>query len=162
MRAVPLTQGKVALVDDEDYERVMAEGAWHASRRGDKWYAVKHLHRPQRGSLYLHRFTVSAPPDKDVDHINGNSLDNQKANLRLCTMTQNQGNRGKDRDRTTSHFKGVYRHTQCARWAAQIRINGKLKYLGLFVSEEEAARAYDQRAPEVFGPFARLNFPSEA
>jgi hypothetical protein len=94
-----------------------------------------------------------------VDHINGDTLDNRRANLRVCTKSENNRNRRKLHP-TTSRFKGVYKNTKP--WIALIECNGKQFVLGRFASEEEAALAYDKAAKEHFGSFARLNFPPAA
>lgn len=94
----------------------------------------------------------------EVDHANGDRLDNRYCNLRICTRTQNQQNRGQPRLRKcvpSSRYKGVRRS---GKWAAQIGENQKKRHLGLFETEQEAASAYDRAARQIFGPFARLNF----
>jgi hypothetical protein len=96
---------------------------------------------------------------KFVDHINGNGLDNRDENLRLATNSQNQMNSRK-RSGTSSRYKGV--SLQRKRWRAQIKLDGKLIYLGMFDTEEQAAMAYDYAAIELFGEFSRINFPHES
>lgn len=157
MKEIPLTRGMVALVDDEDYERVSAY-KWQAmagSPNKDVWYA-------SRGALnrcLLHRFIVNAPDDIDVDHHNGNGLDNQKRNLRLATASQNGANRKPNRGR---RFKGVHYHQVARRWRAVLKCQGGVgTYLGQFHTPEDAARAYDAKAIEMFGEFARPNFPDK-
>jgi hypothetical protein len=145
-----LTKGFVAVCDLVDFERVKAY-AWYAQiGRSGLIYA-----RNVFVGL-LHRFLMSAPDVQDVDHWDHNGLNNRRSNLRLCTGTQNQGNSRKQLS-TTSSFKGVTWHKHTGKWQTRIRINGKLKYVGLFTSEVEAARAYNQAALEVFGPFACTN-----
>jgi len=112
----------------------------------------------------LHRFLLlgsTTPPAMEVDHVNGNRLDNRYCNLRTCTRSQNQQNRGKPQlssRAASSQFKGVRRHRASGKWAAQIGTNSKNRHLGLFKTEREAALAYDHAAVLLFGPFARLNF----
>ena len=106
----------------------------------------------------MHREIINAPAGMQIDHINGNGLDNRKANLRLCNNAQNQQNRRK-RSRATSLFKGVGWHDN--RWRARITVNGKQIEIGRFKSEFLAAEAYDQKAIELFSEFANLNFPSQ-
>jgi hypothetical protein len=101
----------------------------------------------------LHRLITDARPGDIVDHANGIRLDNRHANLRLVTPRQNSANAGKAAGKS-SPYKGVTRHP-CGRWQVSI----EARYVGLFVDEIEAAKAYDEAARERFGEFARLNFP---
>lgn len=148
-KEIPLTQGKVALVDDEDYEW-LTQWKWHYSARG---YAVRSCREPKPQSVRMHRVIVGAEPSEEVDHINGDKLDNRRCNLRKCTHAENMRNM-KFRD-GVSH-KGIKRHK--SKWAAQITVNGKHIYLGLFNTEVEAAKAYDAAAREHFAEFAKTNF----
>jgi hypothetical protein len=151
---IPLTRGKLATVDAEDYERVAAF-KWRAHSSRGKWYAGRSVMlNGKRQLILLHRVIMDAPPDREVDHINGDGLICTRANMRLCTHRQNTANRQMGRNNTTGFF-GVSRQPECARWRAMVAG----KYLGLFKTPEEAARAYDAKAREVFGEFARLNFP---
>lgn len=150
MKEIPLTQGKVALVDDEDFSRVSAL-KWYAWRGQDgNWYA-----RASANSKYMHRF-VRADIRGMVDHRDGNGLNNQKQNLREATDSQNQANRRKRRP-TSSQFKGVNWHEGTQKWRAQIKLLGKSRHLGLFLTESGAARAYNDAARLIFGEFASLN-----
>lgn len=158
-KQVPLTQGKFALVDDEDFEW-LSQHKWHLSQHG---YAARGKHEgyPKKtvGILFMHRVILNAPSGTEVDHINGNRLDNRRSNLRLCTRRQNLQNSRK-RDNSSSLYKGVYFDKSRNKWQAYIDGPHGRIHLGRFSQETDAARAYDEKAKEVFGEFARLNFPS--
>ncbi len=150
IRTIALANGPgVALVSAQDYDRVK-DCVWHLH----KGYAVT---RVEGKLIYLHRLIANAPSGVMVDHINRDRLDARRSNLRQATNSQNQANVPK-RVGTTSQFKGVSRHTFSGRWQARISMGGKQKHLGYFENEEDAARAYDAMAHDIFGPFARTNF----
>jgi len=109
--------------------------------------------------LYMHRLIAGAGPDESVDHWNGWGLDNQKHNLRIASRGQQQANRGGQRNRRSSQYKGVTWDKGRGRWAAWIGVSGKHYNLGRFTDEAEAAKVYDAAATEAWGAFARLNFP---
>lgn len=153
MKEIALTQGKVALVDDEDYALVSAI-TWCANAQAGHWYAVA----PHR-KLKMHRLILRAPAGTHVDHVNGDGLDNRRANLRLATRFQNAANRRKSVNGRNyrSKYKGV--RPNAKKFQAVIGVRRKLVFIGSFSTELEAARAYDVKAREVFGEFAQLNFP---
>jgi len=155
MKEISLTQGKVALVDDEDYTRV-ARYHWCFSHG----YAKRRATLALRMSLmiYMHRLLMGAIQGQEVDHINMNTLDNRRENLRLCTSSQNKGN-AKRRTDNTSGFRGVSFYRRDGNWTAQLVVRGQYLYLGRHATATEAARAYDKAARKHFGEFARLNFP---
>jgi len=158
-REIELTQGQVALVDDEDYERIIDQGPWFADWNAKRkvYYASTRTRRKDgHKKKYMHRLIMDAPANKQVDHKNKCTLDNRKDNLRICTQSENMSNRGPTRA-NTSGYKGVYFCTWVNRWRAGIRKNGKTYHLGRFDTPEEAAEAYNHVAMEYHGEFAVLN-----
>ncbi|WP_397402083.1 HNH endonuclease [Phenylobacterium sp.] len=158
---IPLTNSTlVALVDDEDFDLV-DRWHWHAAYgRGVRPYATRTGSAGSRtdGSrratrIRLHRFLLNAPRGALVDHINRDTLDCQRANLRLCDASQNAANRI---PQDATRWRGV--HVRANRWRAQIKVRGQLILLGYFATPEDAARAYDAAARAAFGEFAILNF----
>ena len=153
MKEIELTQGKVAIVDDEDFEYISQwKWCYTINQKSRSGYAIR------RPGILMHRVINKTPPGMQTDHINGNGLDNRKENLRSCTRTQNKANVKMNRN-NKSGYKGVSREKKRKTWRAHIRIGGKGRALGRFDILEEAARAYDRAAREKFGEFARLNFP---
>lgn len=152
MKEIPLTQGRVTLVDDDDYE-YLSQWKWYFSTEG---YAVRH-EEGKGTTILMHREIIKTPRDKQTDHINGNGLDNQKKNLRICTGAENQHNARLRKD-NTSGFKGVYFYTDARKWRATISINQTRRVLGTFLNKIDAAIAYDVAAKEYFGEFAKTNF----
>ncbi|MBN2128091.1 MAG: HNH endonuclease [Sedimentisphaerales bacterium] len=156
IRYIPLTKGKVAIVDAADYEW-LCRYKWQALDFGGRIYASRAA--PGRGRLAMHRAIMRPPKGMVVDHINGNGLDNRRCNLRICTVAQNCANRRPLRNRASS-YKGVsIRYNGKA--TAQIGCRGGILWLGTFDNEIEAAKAYDRKAYELHGEFAYLNFPDE-
>ena len=158
MKQIPLTQGKYALVDDEDYDFIN-QRKWHCNSSG---YAVRATsyknaeNRTVKTKLFMHRIINKTLEKMYTDHINGNPLDNRKSNLRTCTTAQNNANRIKALG-TTSKYNGVHWCKRDTAWIAAIRIDGKKKVLGYFKSEAEAALAYNEAAIKHHGEFALLN-----
>lgn len=106
----------------------------------------------------MHREIMVAPSGQYVDHVNGNKLDNRRENLRMCSNSQNMANRRAPRV-NRSGFKGVHFFKRDGTWRAAITQDYKTKHIGYYATPEEAARAYDIKARELFGEFAQLNFP---
>lgn len=152
---VPLTRGLVALVDECDVE-VVSQRNWTAHLDHDGRYSA-HARIGKR-DVYMHRVILSAPAGRLVDHANGDSLDNRRQNIRLCDVYQNRWNSRVLK--TSQPFKGI-RFTG-RRWGAHIQTLGRKHNLGLFDTAESAARAYDEAAIDLFGDFARINFPMVA
>jgi len=154
VKKIPLNNGKVALVDDEDYARALAP-PWYWNGR----YVVCSL-KIRRGKFKtqgLHRFILKAKQGQMVDHKNHDTLDNQRSNLRICDNRQNQGNQ-KYSFRGISRYRGVHFVPKRNVWQAAIRDHGRIRWLGYFESEFDAAKRYDREAVRVFGEFANLNF----
>ena len=161
MKEIPLTQGKVALVDDEDFEKV-SQFQWYANRigKGDHWYATRNVRRNgKRRPELMHRVIMGLEygDPRQVDHRDRvNTLDNRKCNLRVATRPQNSRNIGVPKH-NTSGFKGVSWRKQDDKWGANIKVNGVQRYLGSFPTKELAAVAYDAAAIELHGEFACTN-----
>jgi hypothetical protein len=156
MKKIPIKYKNIiyyALVDDEDYNK-LSKYKWHYERGyarrsqyiggGRKNTKIKHIR--------MHQDILGKA--EHIDHINHNGLDNRKENLRKCTRSQNFANRKKYAN-NKSGYKGVSKHGD--KWQADIQINGKGKYLGIFKTKEEAAIAYNTAAKSLFGKFAYLN-----
>ncbi len=156
MREIPLTQGKVALVDDEDYDRVMAAGPWQAHKTtGSKtFYATRSVYQPVKHTVYMHSFISGYD---ETDHKNHDTLDNRGGNLRDSSRNQNTQNRGKPKN-NTSGYKGVSWHKHWKKWQAYISVDRKRIYLGYYADSWEAALAYDEAAKKYHGEFAQDNF----
>lgn len=160
---IPLTpRGTFAVIDEADIPLV-AQYPWSCYRnpRTTSPYAL--ANRANRndynaGTIFMHRLIMAAPKGVQVDHINGDGLDNRRANLRLCAERENAFNRRKHQP-GSSRFKGVTKRSGYDRWRARIRVRGDLVALGDYATEDAAARAYDEAAVRLHGRFARLNFP---
>jgi hypothetical protein len=154
---IPLTRGANAMIDVADLSLV-EQHKWYLDTRGYARTRIASAKNPSRRStLLMHRLIMNAnDPGEYVDHANGNPLDNRRCNLRRCTNSQNQMNSKKAEGRM-SQFKGVTLHRGVGKWQAQVKANGRNHYLGLFGTQEEAARAYNAKASKLFGEFARLN-----
>jgi DNA polymerase-1 len=158
---IPLTQGQYAIVDPDDYRR-LSKYKWYVAGRPGSQYAVRSdaAKNTKRSVIYMHREVINAPDDLFVDHINRNSLDDRKANLRPATRAQNVQNRTKYRKgKYSSKYKGVTWNCGHKLWQADIRFNGQHIFLGSFNREVRAAKAYDRAAKRYHGEFAVLNFP---
>jgi hypothetical protein len=144
----------VALVDEEDYERV-SQYRWSPARGRDTTYAMS---RSGKTTIYLHRTVLSEPPCPEVDHKDGNGLDNRKFNLRVATHQQNLCNQRLSRA-NTSGYSGVSWNRRRRKWVAQTKHYGKAIQIGLFDSKVDAALARDEYMRAHYGEYARLNFP---
>lgn len=157
IKEIHLTQGKVALVDDSDFEWLNKWKWRYLKERSGAGYAVrwdgKHTNRK---AILMHNEIMRIPLGLEVDHIDHNGLNNQRANLRFCTHSQNMMNRLRHND-NMSGYKGVSLERGHKKWRALISINGKQTRLGIFDTPEAAARAYDEAARKYHDEFANIN-----
>jgi len=161
-RKIPLTKGKFAIVDPDDYYR-LSEYKWYVSGGCyNKFYAIcKKPKRDGKGTklISMHREVANTPDGLVCDHINGRTLDNRKANLRSATCSQNIWNSRKTSRAGYSKYKGITFYKRQQNWGAQICVNHRRIFLGKFKDEIQAAKEYDKAARKYFGEFAKLNFP---
>lgn len=150
MKEIKLTQGKVVLVDDIDFDW-LNQWKWYY----DHGYARRDFGgRNNKIHIYMHRLIITG---KEIDHINGNGLDNRRSNLRVATHADNLKNMTKHKD-TVSGLKGAYFAKDKNRWFSRIMVNGKNFFLGYFSTKEESAKAYDAASKELHGDFGRRNY----
>lgn len=153
MKEIQLTQGKIALVDDSNFDG-LNQFKWYAAKLGRTFYAVRSVRVDgKQKSVRMHCEILGGSL---IDHIDHDGLNNQKSNLRFCTASENCMNKRK-RENCVSIYKGICFHKQHKKWLAHIKINRKDNHLGYFSSEIEAAKAYNAKAIELFGEFANLN-----
>jgi hypothetical protein len=156
-----LTKGKVAIVDDEDFEYLNQWKWTYLPGKNDRGYAYrrKTIEGKYR-CIYLHRFIMQTPEDMDTDHINGDPLDNRRENLRICTTAENLANRTKLTTRNTTGYKGVCFDKKKGLYYAQIgwQRKGIRKnfVIGYFTDPKKAAKAYEEEALQRYGEFAKL------
>jgi len=149
-KEIPLTQGKVALVDDDDFEE-LSKHKWYPNTRGYAWANIRGK------NTLMHRLLMGDIGKRQVDHINGNKLDNRKSNIRPCTQSENNANTGKNKKNTSGYRGVIYRKDICL-WRAYLGLNGERISLGHYETPQAAARAYYAAARVAFGEFARPNF----
>lgn len=154
VREIPLTQGKVAVVDDEDLP-LLAGYSWVANGRNG---AAARIPGGRGRQVKMHRLLLGAPSGSIVDHANGDPYDNRRGNLRLATPAQNAQNQRRRSD-NTSGYRGVCFAKNEGKWVARVWADRKFYALGYFDLAEEAAMAYDRAAVRLHGQFARPNFP---
>lgn len=163
-RRIPLTRGKYAIVDHEDFER-LNKHKWYASKTSRKggFYAARCVwdkENRKKRTIKMHREILNPPHPLVVDHINHNGLDNRRANLRPATKSQNCINKPyTKRKGAHSRYHGVTWQKSNNKWQAQIRAKGNPRVIGCFDNETTAAKAYDQAAKKYHKEFAVLNFP---
>lgn len=147
---IKLSNGKHSIIDNEDLEKII-KYKWFFDGR----YAKTHVKiEEKRKILYMHRIILEG---KEIDHINGDKLDNRKCNLRVCDRSLNNLNKNSQKN-SLSKFKGAYKHHgKIKKWRSAIGFLGKSLHLGTFFTEIEAAQAYNKKAVELYGEFAKLN-----
>jgi len=156
--SIPLTRGKQVIVDDEDYE-ILSKHKWYASKnkRGNGYvYYAARTDMESRKVVYMHRTIMNASVGTQVDHINHNTLDNSRTNLRLASPAQNNWNSQRPVT-NTSGYKGVSWKKRAKLWEAYLNLNNRKKHIGYFHSKEDAALSYNDEAKKTFGAFANLN-----
>lgn len=160
-KTIPLTRGKSAVVDDETFE-YLNQYKWYYHQRvktNKPGYAARRETTSKGKSriVFMQYYILPKKDDLSIDHINGDSLDNRRSNLRYCTKEQNSFNVSRRRN-GQSKYKGVtFFHNHIDKWRANIYLNGRQTFLGTFDNEEDAARAYNRAAKKAHGNFARLN-----
>lgn len=159
MKTIELTQGKRALVDDEDYE-YLNSFKWTFKAGYALRVAYPNGRYQRRQTIYMHREVMGLPVEfdgREVDHKDHDGLNNTRENLRVATRQQNTQNRTKQTNPSSSTYKGVSFHKATGKWDARITVNKTLIRLGLFADETQAAAAYDKAATSYFGEFAQTN-----
>lgn len=160
MIQVPLTRGKFALIDDDDAVRV-AQFSWAAdppTKVRKCWYASARIVVDGKiTTIRMHRLIMNAQPGEQIDHWNGDGLDNRRGNLRKCTGSQNRQNIRELYSSNKSGYKGVHWCKSHSKWVARVVVDGKVHHLGYFSTREEAGAAYDAAAKQTFGEFAATN-----
>lgn len=150
MKTIKLTNGAEVMVDDDDFDR-LADFKWIHAGRG---YAIRSKMTNRVVTReYMHRVIAGASKGQTVDHVNGNTADNRKQNLRICSHGENLQNRKVGK----KHLKGIWKMPCGIRWRAMITAGKRRHYLGVFDSELDAAKAYNEAAVRLHGQFARLN-----
>jgi len=158
MKYIKLTQGKVAVVDDKNYEE-LNQYKWQATKqKGGTFYATRAV-RVGVGShirVHMHRQIMELTDRLEVDHIDHDGLNNLEVNLRVCSHEENMRNK-RIACNNTSGYKGVHFRNDCGKWKAQITVNKKRKSLGSFKCKHDAGVAYNEAAIKYYGDFAALN-----
>jgi hypothetical protein len=153
--STPKYPNSFTMVDDEDFD-ILNKHKWHIAKNSKTWYAQRNVYKPKHGMIFLHRQILNIPDGMFIDHIDGNGLNNQKANIRVCTKAENCRN-ARIRGDNTSGYKGVSFHKPTKKWSASIQADKKQKHIGLFQSPQEAAFAWNIAAKEMHKDYAKLN-----
>ena len=157
MKIIKFKNGLECCYDDRDHD-IVSKHNWWPEKLGHTWYAKATVKKPngKRTSVYMHRLILNPGRGKRTDHVNMNGLDNRWINLRACSHSENLCNVG-SRKGSAQIYKGV--HFEHNGFVASIRFKNIKTYLGRFKTAKEAAYAYDKKAIEIHGRFARLNLP---
>jgi len=150
-----LISGYKVLIDKDDLNRVVDVGLWHKIKNPNAVYFCHTVNYPKVHQIKLHQFIINPPNNMQVDHVSGDTLDNRKVNLRICSHAENQQNRKKGKN-NTSGYKGVYFHCGKRKWRTTICVNKKRIYLGYFDTPEEAHEAYCEASKKYHGEFGRI------
>lgn len=168
MQEIELTRGYICIIDDIDQDLTNQNWiAWVHDNRPGLVYAYGYTPRPNRKTFQMHRVILSRmlnrelSPNEHCDHIDGNGLNNTRANLRLSVKHGNHKNASKKDKTTSSLYKGVHWYKAMNIWRAKIQCDNTSHHLGNFENEVDAAKAYDEAAKQLHGKFAKLNFPDE-
>lgn len=155
MKKIKLTQGKIALADDEDYEK-LNRYKWCAIKGRYTFYAQRScISKGKANTIKMVHSILPPPPGMEIDHKDGNGCNNQRDNIRICNRSQNQANSSSYIG--FSRHKGIHWCPKDKKWMSRIQVDGQRVYLGYFSSEKEAALVYNAAALKYFGEFARLN-----
>jgi hypothetical protein len=159
MRIIELTQGEIAFVDN-DAPTWIFDVKWYALHMGGTYYAARSIRREdgKQTTQYLHRVLLDVKPGEQVDHRDGDGLNNQCSNLRIVTHAQNQRAFNRQQTNNKSGFRGVCWHKRLRKWLAQIPHDGVRRYVGLYDTPEEAAKARDEKARSLGWPEEGMNF----
>jgi hypothetical protein len=162
-RRIYLGEGEWTIVDPKEYY-LLGNFKWYLSGNGKKFYAIRNIKTGPRQTkiVTLHREIMKAAKGILVDHKDGNSLDNRRANLRVATHSQNMCNKRVNKNGCTSKFRGVCWNKRERKWETKLSYQRKKLFHGRYDTEVEAAKAYDEAAKKYHGEFARLNFPEES
>lgn len=154
-----LTRGYSCVFDEADLDFILSLSPWHTSKgiRAHPYAARSTKIDGKQKILFMHRMLIGAEEGQYVDHVNGDTLDNRRCNLRFCSLSENQGN-SKKRSHNKGKYKGVNWNKRNKVWTVKVAGN----HLGSFRDELEAAKAYDAGARQHYGEFALVNFPADA
>ena len=158
---LPLSKNMEVTIDIED-KNLVSDYKWYAHKGTSGYYAATMIRNNDgsRGRIFMHRLLNNTPEGHETDHINHNTLDNTRSNLRTVTKSQNQHNTRLRKD-SVSGFKGVGWHKATNKWRTRINKDGVTVFTAYFSTKIEAAKAYDTKAKELFGNYAKLNFEGD-
>lgn len=156
-KEIPLTRGKAALVDAEDYEELSKHNWQFSTTIGYAVGQIRYSDDKYSEKILMHRYIMGTGEGLHTDHINGDKLDNRKENLRICTPSENFVNRGICKKRNKSGYKGVYWSERDKMYQVTMRKNSKTYYVGMYKDIDEAIKMYDFWIVQMWGEYARPN-----